>query len=165
MITRVEVIPREGLPASRVGLVTDDMLITHMTKDGYMLHKVRLAIKAGISVPDALRMVSWNVAEHYRLGELIGALRPGAYADVLVFDSPESLGLEGIFASGKLVDGYGCPGQTPEEKPAKHVYSPRLMRTILRSPMCHLLLAALHHSAPRQIPLETPEQERVSLLV
>jgi adenine deaminase len=124
--TLVGVIPREGLPADRVALVTDDILVTHMTPELYMLRKVRFAIQSGISVPDALRMVSWNVAEHYRLGELIGALRPGAYADILVFDSPESLKLEGVFASGQSAGSYGAP---------RRAYSPRLTRTILRSPI------------------------------
>jgi adenine deaminase len=133
--TLVEVIPREGLPTDRVGLVTDDMLISQMTQEGYMLRKVRLAVQAGISVPDALRMVSWNVAEHYRLGELIGALRPGAYADVLVFDSPESLKLEEVFASGKPVYDRGNSGLPEEKRPAPHAYSPLLTRTILRSPI------------------------------
>jgi len=133
--TLVEVIPREGLPAARVGLVTDDILITHMKPESYMLRKVRLAIKAGISTPDALRMVSSNVADHYRLGELIGALRPGAYADILVFDSPESLKLEGTFASGKPIDGYGSPSPRPATQASPRAYSPRLTRTILRSPI------------------------------
>jgi adenine deaminase len=131
----VEVLPREGLPTARVGLVTDDILITHMQPESYMLKKVRLAIKAGISVTDALRMVSSNVAEHYRLGELIGALRPGAFADILVFDSPESLNLEATFASGKPMDGYGSPSPRPEAQASRSAYSPRLTRTILRSPI------------------------------
>ena len=133
--TLVGVIPREGLPTARVGLVTDDMLITHMTPEGYMLRKVRLAVQAGISVPDALRMVSYNVAEHYRLGELIGALRPGAYADILVFDSPEALKIEGVFASGRPAGGYGNSGEPTENEPLRHAYSPRLTATILRSPI------------------------------
>jgi len=75
------------------------------------------------------------VAEHYRLGELIGALRPGAYADILVFDSPESLKLEGTFASGKPIDGYGSPSPRPKAQASRHAYSHRLTRTILRSPI------------------------------
>jgi adenine deaminase len=159
--TLVGVLPREGLPTARVGLVTDDMLITHMKPETYMLQKVRLAIAAGISAQDALRMVSSNVAEHYRLGEVIGALRPGAYADILVFDSPESLNLEGVFASGEPVYGYGgsdgfggspgrgsIPGSTtlcrePEPRSFRHDYSQRLMRTILRSPITEADLSYL----------------------
>jgi adenine deaminase len=133
--TLVGVIPREGLPTDRVGLVTDDILVTHMTVEGYMLHKVRLALTAGIPVADALRMVSYNVAEHYRLGELIGALRPGAYADLLVFDSPESLKLQRVFASGTPVDTGGGGDAPGHASPVKAAYSPRLMRTILRSPI------------------------------
>jgi adenine deaminase len=133
--TLIEVVPREGLPTARVGMVTDDMLITHMKPESYMLRKVRLAIAAGISVPDALRMVSSNVAEHYRVGEVIGALRPGAYADIIVFDSQESLNLEGVFASGKPVSGYGSFSPHPGAQPAGHAYSPRLTQTILRAPI------------------------------
>jgi len=139
--TLVEVLPREGLPTARVGMVTDDMLITHMEPETYMLKKVRLAVAAGISAPDALRMVSSNVAEHYRLGELIGALRPGAYADILVFDSMESLKLEGVCASGKPVAGHAFLDRAAPRKAApsiaasRHAYSKRLTRTILRSPL------------------------------
>ncbi|MCE1196440.1 amidohydrolase family protein [bacterium] len=133
--TLVEVLPREGLPTARVGLVTDDILITHMKRETYMLRKVRLAIAAGISAQDALRMVSSNVAEHYRLGEVIGALRPGAYADILVFDSPEALNLEGVFASGAPAADFGNQSQRQEAHAPRHAYSPRLTRTILRSPI------------------------------
>ncbi len=142
----VEVLPREGLPTSRVGLVTDDMLITHMKPESYMLRKVRLAIAAGISVPDALRMVSSNVAEHYRVGEVIGVLRPGAYADILVFDTPESLNIEGVFASGKPVSGCGrSPSPHPGAQSARHAYSSRLTQTILRSPITEANLRWLPH--------------------
>ncbi len=133
--TLVGVIPREGLPTDRVGLVTDDILVTHMTTEGYMLHKVRLAIKVGIPVADALRMVSYNVAEHYRLGELIGVLRPGAYADVLVFDSPDSLKLEQVIVSGTAVNTDSRTGSAAGSAAVHHTYSPRLLRTILRSPI------------------------------
>ena len=129
--TLVGAIPREGLPTNRVGLVTDDILVTHMKPELYMLRKVRLAIEAGIPAADALQMASHNVAEHYRLGEVIGALKPGAYADVLVFDSPESLKLEGVYASGKRVDAQGRTAPVA----ARSSYSPRLMKTILRSPI------------------------------
>ncbi len=131
--TLVGVIPQEGLPADRVGLVTDDMLVSHMTAEGYMLRKVRLALAEGISVADALRMVSYNVAEHYRLGELIGALRPGAYADMVIFDAPETLTIRGVVASGKPVDlapQTEKSGLQPEKK-----YSPRLLKTVLRAPI------------------------------
>ncbi len=134
--TLVGTIVQESLPTDRVGLVTDDMLVSHMTTDGYMLRKVRLAVEAGIPVAEALRMASYNIAEHYRLGELIGALRPGAYADLLVFDSPESLKLERVVASGKPVAPDGTTRQGGgSASEAGFAYSPRLTRTILRPPL------------------------------
>jgi adenine deaminase len=121
----------QGLPPGRFGLVTDDMLVSQMTPDGYMLHKLKCALDAGIGFADAYRMVSHNVAEHYRLGELVGCLRSGAYADILVFDSPETLKLERVIASGAPV-----VAPTGEGSGARrYAYSPSLLRTIPRAPI------------------------------
>ncbi len=127
--TLVGAIPGENLPPERLGMVTDDMLVADMTVDRYMLHKVRTAIDAGIAPVDALRMVSYNIADHYRLGELIGALRPGAYADVLVFDSIDELRLERVFASGREFT------RGDVERSVSVEYSPALLRTVHRPPL------------------------------
>lgn len=151
--TLVPVIPKEGLPTDRVGLVTDDMLASHLTPELYMLRKVRLALEAGIPVAEALRMVSYNIAEHYRLGELVGCLRPGAYADVLVFDSPESLALEQVYANGKRVSprpadaASAAADRTRENRAAD--YSELLTRTITRSPLGPADLRYLPAGYPR----------------
>ena len=134
--TLIGAVTAENLPRERIGLVSDDIMITDITPDRYMLHKVRTAVKSGITVPDALRMVSCNIAEHYRLGELIGGLRPGAYADVLVFQDLENFRLEQVFASGRLVE----PGVV--ERSVGADYSPELLHTIRRD---HLVLEDLRY--------------------
>ena len=131
--TLVGVVSSEGLPPEHIGLVTDDMKASDITPDTYMLKKVRTAIERGISPIDALKMVTHNVASHYRLGELIGTLRPGAYADVVVLDSLESLSIERVIANGRFVDRLhadhdGAPHGAPH-------YSDHLLKTIERDPI------------------------------
>ncbi len=127
--TLVEVVAREHLPPDRIGLVTDDIMVSDMTVDTYMLHKVRTAVDRGVATVDALRMVSYNVADHYRLGELVGALRPGAFADILVFDSLESLSLEAVYSSGAQFSAGSV------ESTAVTSYSDAILTTCTRSPI------------------------------
>ncbi len=127
--TLIEVVKSEGLPPEHIGLVTDDMKASDMTPDTYMLKKVRAAIEHGISPIDALKMVTHNVSSHYRLGELIGTLRPGAYADVLVFDSLESLSIERVMCSGRFFD------QLYPEHDRVPQYSDHLLHTVNRDPI------------------------------
>jgi len=94
------VIEEEGLPPSRFALVSDDMLARDMTPDDYMVDKVRKAIDRGVGTVDALRMVTYNVARHYRVDNLIGTIKPGSFADLVVVDSPKSLKIDRVFCSG-----------------------------------------------------------------
>ncbi len=160
--TLVGVIAKEGLPADRVGLVTDDIMVTDITADSYMLHKVRTAVKNGIDTIDALRMTSYNIAGHYRLGELIGALRPGAYADVLVFENLENLNLEMVFASGKEIK----PGVV--EREVQPSYTSDILHTIRRPPLVPEDLRYLPSSYPEDSveirTIELDEQTRFTRL-
>ncbi len=127
--TLIEVVKSEGLPPEHIGLVTDDMKASDMTPDTYMLKKVRTAIEHGISPIDALKMVTHNISSHYRLGELIGTLRPGAYADVLVFDSLESLSIERVMCSGRFFDQFHSDHDRAPQ------YSDHLLHTVNRDPI------------------------------
>ena len=122
----VGTVVERNLPVDRVGLVTDDILADDMTPDRYMLNKVRIAVAKGIDVVEALKMVSYNVARHYRLDELIGAIKPGAYADMLVVDSLDSLNLNKTISSGNIVDDASFSVE------AEPKYDKRLLRTISR---------------------------------
>lgn len=127
--TLVGTVPDHDLPSDRVGLVTDDMMVSHMTADSYMLHKIRTAVERGIAPIDAIRMVTVNLAEHYRVGELIGSLRAGAYADIVVMDSLESMGIEKVIANGEEITSAFLDR---DEKPN---YDETLLRTFTRSPL------------------------------
>ncbi|TVR01617.1 MAG: adenine deaminase [Spirochaetaceae bacterium] len=128
--TLVGTVVEHQLPSHRIGLVTDDMLVSHMTPDRYMLHKVRTAIDRGVAPIDAICMVTHNLAEHYRVGEIVGALRPGAFADVVILDSLDSLEIQDVYASGSRVTKEFL---NREEDPA---YEPALLHTVPRAPVC-----------------------------
>ena len=98
--TLAGVIKEEDLPPSRFGLVSDDMLARDMTRQGYMVDKITKAKERGVDTVDALRMVTYNVAKHYRIDNLIGTIKPGSFADLVVVDSPDSLNIEKVFCSG-----------------------------------------------------------------
>ena len=126
--TLIKTVVDRSLPTNRIGLVTDDILADDLTPDNYMLNKVRIAVKNGVDIIDALKMVSYNVAVHYRLEELIGAIKPGAYADIIVMNSLEDLDIEQVISSGQPIE----MGQNPK---ATIRYSTPLLNTIPRGPL------------------------------
>ena len=134
--TLVGVISERNLPAERVGMVTDDIMATDMRPERYMLHKVRAAVERGIPVVDAIRMVTYNVAAHYRLDDLIGSLKPGSYADIAVLDSLESLNLERVVCSGLVLD------EAFYQEPVETDYPAELLHTIERAPLVEEDLAS-----------------------
>ena len=135
--TLVGTIAERGLPPDRVGLVTDDILATDMRPDRYMLHKVRAAVERGIPVIEAIRMITYNVAAHYRLDDLVGSLKPGSYADIAILDSLDSLNLDRVVCSGRLLD----DGFYAEPNPV--AYPDALLHTIERDPIASSQLETL----------------------
>jgi adenine deaminase len=127
--TLVGTIAERDLPTERVGMVTDDIMASDMRADRYMLHKVRSAIDRGISPIDAIRMVTYNVAAHYRVDDLVGSLKPGSCADIAILDSLESLKLDQVICSGRVIDDVFLA------EPSPVTYPEELLHTIERDPI------------------------------
>ncbi len=124
--TLVGTIAERNLPTERVGMVTDDIMASDMRPDQYMLHKVRVAIDRGISPIDAIRMVTYNIASHYRIDDLVGSLKPGSCADIAILDSLDSLELDRVICSGRVVDDEFL------SEPSPVTYPEELLHTIER---------------------------------
>lgn len=92
---------KRGFPLDRMCLVTDDILARDMDTD-YMLKKLHSAIAQGVQLGEAINMLSFNIARHYGFGELIGVIKPGAYADLLVVDG-ELSNINAVICGGKLL--------------------------------------------------------------
>lgn len=75
-----------GLDTRRMILVTDDRSSESLMNEGHMNFVVRHAISQGVKPVTAFQMATINTAERFGLSRDIGAIIPGAYADIILLD-------------------------------------------------------------------------------
>ena len=83
-------------------LCTDDREPKDILEKGHINDCVRVAIKAGLEPIEAIRAVTLNTAQIYRL-EKRGAIAPSYFADMLVIDNLKDINVEKVFFEGELV--------------------------------------------------------------
>lgn len=83
-------------------LCTDDREPKDILEKGHINDCVRVAIKAGLEPIEAIRAVTLNTAQIYRLDKR-GAIAPSYFADMLVIDNLKDINVEKIFFEGELV--------------------------------------------------------------
>jgi adenine deaminase len=82
--------------------VTDDREASTLLTEGHINSMVRTAVSQGLSVGDAVRLASLNVARYHGLTHL-GAIAPGYQADILVLPNLESFVPEQVYKAGECV--------------------------------------------------------------
>jgi adenine deaminase len=87
----------------RLVLTTDGMDPEGFLKDGYLDTSLRRALRLGAPPALAYQMVTLNVAEHFRLDHLIGAVAPGRSADILIIPSPDTFSPKLIMCDGDII--------------------------------------------------------------
>jgi len=99
---------------ARVALCTDDREPDTLTRDGHVNDCARLAVECGLSLEDALVLVTSNPADYHHFDHL-GWLAPGYQADVLCFDDLAGLEPARVWQAGRLVaaDGVAAEGAVP----------------------------------------------------
>lgn len=88
--------------ARRCMFCTDDKHLDDLINEGSIDHNVRLAIQEGLPPITAIQMASINTAECYGFNTK-GAIAPGYEADFLLLDSLESISIDEVYKSGKLI--------------------------------------------------------------
>ncbi len=83
-------------------LCTDDREPRLLLEKGHINDCIRVAVKNGITMEDAIVMATSNAAEYHGFSNL-GTLSPGYQADVLVFRSLEGLKPYLVYQKGRLV--------------------------------------------------------------
>ncbi len=83
-------------------LCTDDREPKDILEKGHINDCVRVAIKAGLEPIEAIRAVTLNIAQIYRLDKR-GAIAPSYFADMLVIDNLKDINVEKVFFEGELV--------------------------------------------------------------
>lgn len=88
--------------ARRCMFATDDRHPGDLIALGHINHMVRMSVEAGIDMATVLQMATINPATYFGL-KGIGAIAPGYYADLLVFDDLTSWRPSMVFKQGKMV--------------------------------------------------------------
>lgn len=130
----MKILIREGSAAknldSLIGLVndhnykqflfcTDDRHPEDLVNKLHINYNIKKAIKSGINPITAIRMATINVVEHYKIDRK-GAVAPGYWADLVVFDNFESFNIEKVFRSGiKIAENYKFVAKAKKPKLSK----------------------------------------------
>lgn len=88
---------------SNFALCTDDRSASDTMKLGATDHNVRLAMEAGLPLEIAVQLVTINPARHMRLTPWVGAIAPGRFADLVLLDDEQTLGIAEVWADGLQV--------------------------------------------------------------
>jgi adenine deaminase len=81
---------------------TDDCQPADLLTRGGIDHAIRSAIALGMHPVSAIRLATWNPAQHFRLHQL-GAVTPGRRADLVVFDDLRAPRPRLVFRNGALM--------------------------------------------------------------
>ena len=108
----------------RCFFVVDDRHAEDILHDGDIDAVVRKAIRLGLEPVRAIQMATINTANYFRL-EKLGAVAPGYFANLIVFDSLIDFKVKKVYYRGYLVAENGRPLFNLPKAPAK-----RLDRTV-----------------------------------
>lgn len=93
----------EGLASYDSLLMTTDGSPPHFMQHGMMEHLIQIALDEGVPFIDAVHMVSWNVAKHFYMDDVIGVLAPGRLAHINILESRENPMPVDVLAKGQWV--------------------------------------------------------------
>ncbi|MBF0367116.1 MAG: adenine deaminase [Oligoflexia bacterium] len=87
---------------ARFSFCTDDRLPEDLVAREHINYCVKRAVKLGLDPVMAIKMATINTAEHYKI-ERKGAVVPGYWADLIVFDNFKNFNIQKVFRSGQVV--------------------------------------------------------------
>lgn len=92
--------------SSQITLCTDDVPPDHLLEKGGLIALVKLLISFGLRTEDVLRMATLNAAIRMRRSDL-GLIAAGRTADIIAFDSLETLNPRKVYVAGNCVAEHG----------------------------------------------------------
>jgi adenine deaminase len=103
----------------RCSLVTDDLHPHDLLRVGHLNHLIDLATELGLDPVTAIKMASFNTAQHFGLNHL-GAIAPGYQADIAILSSIKPVRVEKVIKQGAIAydDGKFISG-LPKPKTSK----------------------------------------------
>lgn len=118
---------------SRCAFGSDDRDCHDLLERGHIDDILRQAIAAGLDPLRAIRMATWNPAQHWRLPG-IGAIAPGYEANLVLLDSLDPLNVVTTLFQGKIVGHHGeCLATiAPVDAPGELTHTMNLAPVMLR---------------------------------
>lgn len=92
-----------NLPTENLMFCTDDKHVIDIAREGQISYNIQKSIDLGLEPIKAIKMATINIAKHFRLDHLLGALTPGRYADFVLLDSLSEIKPVYVFKDGKIV--------------------------------------------------------------
>lgn len=87
---------------------TDDLHPSDILKHGHINYNINISIAAGLDPLSAIKMATINIAECYKL-RYYGAIAPGYFADIVLFDDLENIKPMIVYKKGNIVAKDGLP--------------------------------------------------------
>lgn len=111
---------------------TDDKHAGDIQREGHLDHSLRRAILRGVDPITAVRMATLNTAEHFGLGDRLGAIAPGRFADIVLVDDLSEPRAREVVVDGRLVarDGEALWARGTSEWPGWACHTVRLPRPL-----------------------------------
>ncbi len=91
------------VPTENLMFCTDDKHVIDIASEGHISYNIQKSIDLGLEPIIAIKMATINIAKHFRLDHLLGALTPGRYADFVLLDSLDKIKPVYVFKDGKIV--------------------------------------------------------------
>ena len=98
-----EVVLNHHLPTDNILFSADNGYIDDMVNTGLISSLVTRSIQLGLPPITAIKMASYNTARNLGLGQLLGAIAPGRYADFMLIERLDEIKPRYVFKGGKLV--------------------------------------------------------------
>jgi len=131
-LAAIAAIREMGVDLRRLTVVSDGVDPRSLISEGYMEQVVQKAIDYGFAPMTAIQMATLNVAEHFGIDHLVGALAPGRLADWVLIPEIGRIAPELVVSNGRIIAREGRLTVPPRE----HRFRPQSRQTIrLTEPM------------------------------
>jgi adenine deaminase len=102
-LEEISKLKQAGANFRRLTLVTDGLTPKDLLEKGYMEFVVQKAIDCGFDPITAIQMATLNVAEHFSLGDYLGGIAPGKYADFLIIPDLHTISPRFVISNGQVI--------------------------------------------------------------
>ncbi len=99
----IAAIKDQAVDLRRLVLATDGVQPGELLENGYMEFVLQRALEYGFAPVTAIQTVTLNVAEHFGLDHLVGAVAPGRLADLVLLPDLNTIEPEIVISNGKVV--------------------------------------------------------------